>query len=271
MPRGVLSSQEILSHSLDLLSPKMSEEKSCLDENEFKIIQHQMQSDFEIQINSVKKKNSEALEKGKLQIYKLNIFKNSLVSAKEMHNLQLLKEMEFYRKELDINVVNVQNNANEMILQLNKQELLERNDMDKMHSENITLMEEKFKINEKKLNESLKTVKEREDLWEKEKTEVLEEVQNLKAEALQMVTKLALEYEEESTGTEKRRSLSQEVFCLQIIVEMKTDEMRNLREQVALTEQELEQFEITKKRLSTVLARIEDLEEQITIKERVER
>ena len=194
-----------------------------------------------------------------------------MVSEKEMHNLQLLKEMEFYRKELDINVVNVQNNANEMILQLNKQELLERNDMAKIHSENITLMEEKFKINEKKLNESLKTVKEREDLWEKEKTEVLEEVQNLKAEALQMVTKLALEYEEETTGTEKRRSLSQEVFCLQIIVEMKTDEMRNLREQVALTEQQLEQFEITKKRLKTVLARIEDLEEQITIKERVER
>ena len=143
--------------------------------------------------------------------------------------------------------------------------------MDKRHLASIRIMQDKFKMDEKKLNESIKTVKEREDLWEKEKTEVLEEVQNLKAEALQMVTKLALEYEEETTGTEKRRSLSQEVFCLQIIVEMKTDEMRNLREQVALTEQELEQFEITKKRLSTVLARIEDLEEQIAIKERVER
>ena len=92
-----------------------------------------------------------------------------MISAKEMHNLKLLKEMEFCRKELEINVVNVQNNANEMILQLNKQKLLERNNMDKIHSDNITMMEEKFKINEKKLKESLKTVKEREDLWGKEK------------------------------------------------------------------------------------------------------
>jgi len=99
----------------------------------------------------------------------------------------------------------------------------------------------------------------------------LGEVQNLKADALEMVTKMALEYEDEVAGAEKRRSLSQEAFCLQIILSMKTDEMRNLREQVAITEQKLEQSENSKKKLSLVLARIEDLKEQIRIKDEAQR
>jgi hypothetical protein len=132
-------------------------------------------------------------------------------------------------------------------------------------------LDQKFKLQETQLNESIKSVQEREDIWEKEKTEVLEEVQNLKVGALQLVTKLALEYEQEGSDTDKRRSLSQEVFCLQIIVGMKTDEMRNLREQVAITEQKLEQSENSEKKLSTVLARIEDLEEQVVIKERAQK
>merc|ERR1711915_68183 len=70
-------------------------------------------------------------------------------------------------------------------------------------------------------------------------------------------------------GKDKRRSLSQEVFVLQIIVEMKTGEMRNLREQVAETQQKMEQLEVNKKKLNVALARIEDLEEQNVYKEKL--
>ena len=149
--------------------------------------------------------------------------------------------------------------------------LLERNKQEEIRLQNCRAMDEKYKIQENKLNESVKNVKEREEIWEKERSEILGEVQNLKADALEMVTKMALEYEDEVAGAEKRRSLSQEAFCLQIIVSMKTDEMRNLREQVAITEQKLEQSENSKKKLSLVLARIEDLKEQIRIKDEAQR
>ena len=179
--------------------------------------------------------------------------------------------METYRQEVKIALANVQNDANKTISHLKAQVLIEKGEIVNQQQESFKVLEEKLKSKENKLNESIKSIEEREDLWEKEKADVLEEVQRLKAEALHMVSKLASEYEEENSGDEKRRSLSQEVFCLQIVVEMKTDEMRNLREQVALTEQELEQFGISKKKLKTVLARIEDLEEQIVIKERAEK
>jgi len=256
-PRAVLSSRNPYgksSKSVEALSQKVPDQNLVVDESAFQRVQYQMQADFEVKINAAKRELSDALEK-----------------EKKLHNFQLLQEMKMYRNELEMNVLNIQNDANEMILQLNNEMSVERNKLKNIHLDKTKILEDKYKLNENKLNDSLQSVKEREDIWEKEKTEILEEVQNLKSEALQMVTQLALEYEEESTGPEKRRSLSQEVFCLQIIVEMKTDEMRNLREQVAITEQQLEQSENSKKKLSTVLARIEDLEEQIAIKERVEK
>ena len=66
LPRGVLGSHEILSQNDDVLSPKLSEEKQCLDDDECKRITHQMNSNFEIEINALNKLNSENLEKGNL-------------------------------------------------------------------------------------------------------------------------------------------------------------------------------------------------------------
>ena len=176
-----------------------------------------------------------------------------------------------YRTELEMNILNIQNNANEIITQLKRELSYERNKQEEIRLQNRQAMEQKYKLHENKLTELLKNVKEREEIWEKERSDILEEVRTLKADALEMVTKMALEYEDEVGRPEKRRSLSQETFCLQIIVGMKTDEMRNLREQVAVTEQKLEQSENSKKKLNLVLARIEDLKEQIRLKDEAQR
>ena len=191
--------------------------------------------------------------------------------AKQLQKMHLINQIKMYRTELEMNILNIQNNANEIIKQLKSELLLERNKQEELRLQNFKAMDEKYKLQENKFNESVRNVKEREEIWEKERSEILGEVQNLKADALEMVTKMALEYEDEVAGAEKRRSLSQEAFCLQIIVSMKTDEMRNLREQVAITEQKLEQSENSKKKLSLVLARIEDLKEQIRIKDEAQR
>jgi len=83
---------------------------------------------------------------------------------------------------------------------------------------------------------------------------------------------LALEYEEDDNiSEEKKRSLSQEVYSLQLVVEMRTGEVRNMREQMARATQQLEQADIDKQRLKKVTARMEDLEEQLRIKNQFER
>ena len=48
------------------------------------------------------------------------------------------------------------------------------------------------------------------------------------------------EYKEENLSEEKKRSLSAEVYSLQLVVEMRTVEVRGLREKLATNEQQLE-------------------------------
>merc|ERR1719481_2457849 len=80
-----------------------------------------------------------------------------------------------------------------------------------------------------------------------------------------------MEYEEENLSEDKKRSLTQEVYSLQLVVEMRTGEVRNLREQIAKASQQLEQAQMDKEKLRKVTARMEDLEEQLRIKTNVER
>merc|ERR1719312_1004656 len=80
-----------------------------------------------------------------------------------------------------------------------------------------------------------------------------------------------MEYEDDNCLGNKRRSLSQEVYSLQLVVEMRTGEVRRLREQMAKATQQLEQAEKDKEKLRKVTARVEDLEEQIRIKNCFER
>merc|ERR1711892_536874 len=81
-----------------------------------------------------------------------------------------------------------------------------------------------------------------------------------------MASVLAIEYDEDNIGEDKTLSLSQEVYSLQLVVEMRTGEVRNLREQLARATQQLEQAEMGKEKLRKATARMEDLEEQLRIK-----
>merc|ERR1712098_362879 len=114
-------------------------------------------------------------------------------------------------------------------------------------------------------------IEKRELSWQEEKQEVLNEVQRLKADATRMAKLLAMEYEDETSHENKKRSLSQEVYSLQLVVEMRTGEVRNLREQIAKATQQLEQAQMDKEKLRKVTARMEDLEEQLRIKTNLER
>ena len=141
--------------------------------------------------------------------------------------------------------------------------------------ENIKHMDEEFKMKEDRINKSLNLLKqslnlieEREQGWQEEKAEILKEVQRLKAVGTHMVKIFTSEHDEDDLSEYKKRSLSQEVYSLQLVVEMRTGEVRNLRDQLARTTQELEQAEVVKEKLGKSTARIEDLEEQIKLKNR---
>lgn len=77
--------------------------------------------------------------------------------------------------------------------------------------------------------------------WQEDKQEILAEVQRLKEEASRMVAILTMEAEDEM-GEEKKRSLQQEVESLQLVVEMRTAEVKRLRDQQAKMERQLEEF-----------------------------
>ena len=82
---------------------------------------------------------------------------------------------------------------------------------------------------------------------------------------------LALEYENDNLSEEKGTNLSKEVFSLQLVVEMRSEEVRLLKEKLSRTTQELEEAEILNEKLEKAKAKVEDLEEQIKIKNRMEK
>eukprot|EP00092_Neocalanus_flemingeri_P029373 GFUD01031889.1.p1 GENE.GFUD01031889.1~~GFUD01031889.1.p1 ORF type:complete len:723 (-),score=209.01 GFUD01031889.1:189-2357(-) len=240
----------------------------------------QVRNEEQVQQNEEKEnllcKIKEEYEK---EIAELKIRNNiEIENEKEIFLVKLLQEKEKHRKDLEIAKNNAKNSANETISQLNKQIVLERAKMFAEHQENSKNLEEEFRMKEDRLNqslalfeESLNLIEKREQAWQDERADVLKEVQRLKEEATRMVKILAMEYEEENLSEDKKRSLSQEVYSLQLVVEMRTGEVRNLRDQLARATQELEQAEIVKKKLGKSTSRIEDLEEQIKIKNTLEK
>ena len=144
--------------------------------------------------------------------------------------------------------------------------------------ENIKHMDEEFKMKEDRINKSLNLLKqslnlieEREQGWQEEKAEILKEVQRLKAVGTHMVKILASEHDEDDLSEDKMRRLGQEIYSLQLVVEMRTGEARSLRELLARATQQLEQAEIVKDKMRKATVRMEDLEEQIKIKHKIER
>jgi len=174
-------------------------------------------------------------------------------------------------KNLEIANIEARNVANETISKLNKQVIQERGKIMAEQQENSKQLQEEFRLKNEQLNQSLRDIEERETSWQEERQDVLNEVQRLKADATRMAKLLAMEYEDDTCLGNKKRSLSQEVYSLQLVVEMRTGEVRNMREQMAKATQQLEQADIDKQRLKKVTARMEDLEEQLRIKNQFER
>ena len=61
------------------------------------------------------------------------------------------------------------------------------------------------------------------------------------------------------------------MYSLQLVVEMRTAEVRGLREKLASSEQQLEDAAVTRNSLQKAHARIEDLKEQLKKKVEQER
>ena len=184
-----------------------------------------------------------------------------------------MKQVMQHLKEHNDNIItNAKNEANDKITKLNQQIVLERTKMIAEQQEISRNLEAEFRLKEDQLNNSMEEIAAREQAWQEERADVLKEVQRLKAEASRMVKILAMEYEdEEHLNEDRKRSLSQEVYSLQLVVEMRTGEVRNLREQMVRAMQQQEQAMMDREKLRKVTARMEDLEEQLRIKSECER
>merc|ERR1719369_293632 len=195
-----------------------------------------------------------------------------LEKVKEFYQRKLTKERENNSKEIEKAKIDAKNEANKTISILNKEIVLERGKMFAEQQEQNKRLEEEYRMKGKRLSQLVKENEIREQSWHGEKKCILREVQRLKAEAAKMVKNLAMEYkEEDNLNVNKKRSLSQEVYSLQLVIEMKTGEVKNLREQLARATHELEQDEMVKEKLKKATLRIEDLEEQPKIKSKLEK
>jgi len=161
--------------------------------------------------------------------------------------------------------------TDETIRKLNQQITSEKQKLFVEQQENAKNLEEEFKMKEERLNESLKQIQERDQAWQDERADILEEVQRLKAEATKMVKILAMEYEEDNLSEERKDILSQEVYSLQMVVEMRTKEVKSLRQQLSKVTKELVESEALQTELKSETEKMEDLERQIKTKDNFER
>ena len=180
-------------------------------------------------------------------------------------------ELNKHKKDVQEAVLNANNRANETITNLNKEIALERGKQKEEHEEVVRKLSVELKDKERKIQEAFVEIEQREQSWQDDKEDVLREIQRLKAEASKMVSILAAEYEEENLSEEKKRSLSAEVYSLQLVVEMRTAEVRGLREKLATSQQQLEDAAVTRNSLQKAEAKIEDLKEQLKKKIQHER
>merc|ERR550525_679451 len=184
---------------------------------------------------------------------------------------RIAAEKELHSKALETAMMDAKNEANRTISELNREVVAERGKLVAEQQVRSRELEEEWRVKEERLQRSLVEVEERENRWQEERAEVLAEVQRLKAEASRMVAILAMEAEEENLTEEKRLSLGQEVYSLQLVVEMRGGEVRSLRQQLALANQQLEEMEKTKSQLEKANARLDDLQAQVNAKNLIER
>ena len=182
-------------------------------------------------------------------------------------NQELVKQ----KKESEEIVLRVNNNANETITKLNLEIAAEKSKLADEHQAVVVRLTNDLQEKEEKVKEAFSEIEEREHAWQEEKDDILREIQRLKAEASKMVAILAEEYEEENLSEEKKRSLSAEVYSLQLVVEMRTGEVKTLRSKLGNMTHQLETAANTQAKLDKAQARVEDLEEQLRVKKQFER
>ena len=190
----------------------------------------------------------------------------SPLSAQQFYTEKLEQELAASRAETQQTVMKITNEANESISRLTGQLEAEKTKILQEQQRTVEGLRRDLSEREEKLSEAFQGISEREEAWREEKAEVVLEVGRLKAEASKMVSLLALEYEEENLTEEKKRSLSAEVYSLQLVVEMRTGEVRNLRDQLATLTHHLEIMQDVQTKLDKANNRIEDLEEQLKLK-----
>ena len=195
----------------------------------------------------------------------------SSLSAQQFYTEKLERELAASRAETQQTVMKITNEANESISRLTGQLEAEKTKILQEQQRTVEGLRRDLSEREEKLSEAFQGISEREEAWREEKAEVVLEVGRLKAEASKMVSLLALEYEEENLTEEKKRSLSAEVYSLQLVVEMRTGEVRNLRDQLATLTHNLEIMHEVQTKLDKANNRIEDLEEQVRTKDRLEK
>merc|ERR1719348_2813193 len=194
--------------------------------------------------------------------------KSALYQAQEFYTSQLNQELVKQKKESEEIVLRVNNNANETITKLNLEIAAEKSKLADEHQAVVARLKNDLQEKEDKVKEAFSEIEEREHAWQEEKDDILREIQRLKAEASKMVAILAEEYEEENLSEEKKRSLSAEVYSLQLVVEMRTGEVKTLRSKLGNMTHQLEAAANTQAKLDKAQARVEDLEEQL--KQKVE-
>ena len=168
-------------------------------------------------------------------------------------------------------MLQVNSNANEAITKLNLEIATEKSKLAAEHQAVVASLTHDLKEKEEKIEKAFIEVEQREQAWQEEKDDILGEIQRLKAEASKMVAILAAEYEEENLSEEKKRSLSAEVYSLQLVVEMRTGEVKTLRSKLGAMTHQLETAAATQTKLDKAQARVEDLEEQLRVKKQFER
>jgi len=186
--------------------------------------------------------------------------------AIEFYKQKLEDLKESQQKSLEQAVNEAKKKANETICHMNQKFLQEKDGINFMLQQEKENFEILMARKNAEIEMSFHEIEERNKVWQEEKEEIIKEVQTLKLEAAQMVSLLASEYQEENDNEERKISLGQEVYSLQLVVEMRNSEVKSLREQLARMTHQLEQSEIVKKELKNANARVEDLEEQLKIK-----
>ena len=167
-------------------------------------------------------------------------------------------------------MLRVKNDANETITKLNDDAVQEKTNLIQEHNEIVKQLKMKLEEKDERVELAYKEIEEREAAWSDEKDDIIREVQRLKSEASKMIRILAEEYEDEEMSEERKRSLSAEVYSLQLVVEMRSGEVRSLREKMASMTHQLEEAAITQTKLNKAEAKIEDLLEQLKKKKEVE-